>query len=49
MNRRRLFLDEAPGEVRGVVTLDDRPERLLLWRDGDEPRLLGEATWLYRW
>jgi Ribonuclease G/E len=39
MSRRRIFLDEAPGEARGVVTLDDRPERLLIWRDGDEPRL----------
>jgi hypothetical protein len=39
MSRRRIFLDGAPGEVRGVVTLDDRPERLLLWRDGDDPRL----------
>jgi Ribonuclease G/E len=39
MSRRRLFLDEAPGEVRGIVTLDDRPERLLIQRDDDEPRL----------
>jgi hypothetical protein len=39
MSRRRIFLDDAPGEARGVVTLDDRPERLLIWRDGDDPRL----------
>ena len=39
MSRRRLFLDEGPGESRGVVTLDDLPERLLLWRDNDESRV----------
>jgi Ribonuclease G/E len=39
MSRRQLFLDEAPGEIRGVLTLDDRPERLLIVRDDDEPRL----------
>jgi Ribonuclease G/E len=39
MSRRRLYLDEAPGEVRGVVTLDDRPERLLIHRHDDEPKL----------
>jgi Ribonuclease G/E len=39
MSRRRLFLDRVPGEQRGVVTLDDRPERLLIHRDDDEPRL----------
>jgi len=39
MSRRRLFLDDAPGELRGVVTLDDRPERLLIHRNDDEPRL----------
>jgi len=39
MSRRRLFLDEAPGEVRGVVTLDERPERMLLCWDSDEPRV----------
>jgi Ribonuclease G/E len=33
--RRRLFLDRAPGETRGLVTLDGRPERLLIERDGD--------------
>lgn len=35
--RRRLYLDDAPGELRGVVTLDGLPERLLLARgDADE-------------
>ena len=39
---RRLYLDASPGEVRGVATLDGRPERLLIARDGDEaPRLGG--------
>jgi Ribonuclease G/E len=32
---RRLYLDLAPGEARGVVTLDGKPERLLIER-GDE-------------
>ena len=35
MSRRRLYLDRAPGETRGVVTLDGRPERLLIARPGD--------------
>jgi Ribonuclease G/E len=39
MSRRALYLDNAPGESRGVVMLDDRPERLILRRDGDDPRL----------
>jgi len=39
MSRRAVYLDRSPGEVRGVVTLDDRPERLMLWRDDDDPRL----------
>ncbi len=38
---RRLYLDRTPGEARGVVTLDGRPERLLIERaDADRgPRL----------
>jgi Ribonuclease G/E len=38
---RRLFLDRSPGELRGVVTLGGRPERLLIEREGEEglPRL----------
>jgi Ribonuclease G/E len=35
MSERRLYLDRAPGEMRGVVTLDGRPERLLIARPGD--------------
>lgn len=35
MSRRRLYLDEAPGEMRGVVTLDGLPERLLISRSDD--------------
>jgi Ribonuclease G/E len=35
MSERRLYLDAAPGETRGVVTLDGRPERLLIARDDD--------------
>lgn len=38
MTERRLFLDVGVGEVRGVVMLDGRPERLLIRRDGDDPR-----------
>ncbi|HEY5410844.1 MAG TPA: ribonuclease E/G [Caulobacteraceae bacterium] len=34
MTGRRLYLDEGPGEARGVVTLDGRPERLLIEREG---------------
>lgn len=32
---RRLYLDISPGEARGVVTLDGRPERLLIHREGE--------------
>ncbi len=37
MTQRRLYLDEGAGERRGVVTLDGRPERLLIERDDDLP------------
>lgn len=40
MSERRAFLDRGFGESRGVVTLDGRPERLLIRRDGDDPRSL---------
>lgn len=40
MSERRLYLDRSIGEVRGVVTLGGAPERLLIRRDGDEPKLL---------
>ncbi|WP_309644409.1 hypothetical protein [Phenylobacterium sp.] len=36
MSERRLYLDRGIGETRGVVTLDGRPERLLIARDGDD-------------
>ena len=39
MSGRRAFLDATPGESRGVVTLDGRPEHLLIRRDDDDPRL----------
>jgi len=35
--KRALYLDGAPGERRGVVTLDGRPERLLIQRLDDPP------------
>ncbi len=35
MSERRAYLDIGIGETRGVVTLDGRPERLLIARDGD--------------
>src|SRR5277367_6131688 len=37
MNRRRLYLDRAPGESRGVVMLGGRPERLMIVRADDPP------------
>jgi hypothetical protein len=37
MTERRLYLDVGVGEARGVVSLDGRPERLLIARDGDAP------------
>ncbi|MBS0359801.1 MAG: ribonuclease E/G [Proteobacteria bacterium] len=39
MSLRRTYLDRGIGETRAVVTLDGRPERLLIRRDDDEPRL----------
>ncbi|HTX51148.1 MAG TPA: ribonuclease E/G [Caulobacteraceae bacterium] len=35
MSQRRAYLDVGVGETRGVVTLDGRPERLLIVRDDD--------------
>jgi Ribonuclease G/E len=40
MSDRRIYLDRGIGETRGVVTLDGRPERLIVRRDDDDPRLL---------
>jgi Ribonuclease G/E len=37
VSRRALFLDDAPGERRGVVMLDGRPERLVISRSDDIP------------
>lgn len=48
MSERRLFLDQGLGVTRGVVTLDGRPERLLLHRDDDEPRLMLGARLMAR-
>ena len=39
MSGRQFFLDRGVGEIRGVVTLEGRPERLLIQRDGDIPAL----------
>ena len=35
MTERRLYLDDSAGERRGVVTLDGRPERLIIQRTDD--------------
>ena len=35
MSTRALYLDRSPGEVRGLVTLGGKPERLLIERDGE--------------
>jgi len=37
MSRREGFLDVGVGETRAVITLDGRPERLIVERDGDLP------------
>ena len=39
MSVRRSYLDHGVGEDRGVVTLDGRPERLLIRRQGDDLRV----------
>ncbi len=39
MSERRGYLDRGVGETRGVVTLDGRPERLLIRRDDEDLRL----------
>jgi hypothetical protein len=40
MIQRHIYIDEGPGETRGVITLGRRPERLLSQRiGGDFPRL----------
>lgn len=37
MSERKFFLDKGIGETRAVVTLDGRPERLMIERAGDDP------------
>ena len=37
MSGRSFFIDKGIGETRGVVTLDGRPERLLIARAGEDP------------
>ena len=39
MSGLEAFLDETPGEVRGVVARNGRFERLIIQRESDEPRL----------
>jgi hypothetical protein len=36
VNARAAFVDRSIGEVRGVITLDDLPERLIVRRDDDD-------------
>lgn len=48
MSERRIFLDHGLGESRGVVTLGGRPERLIVRRDGDDPRLVLGARLIAR-
>jgi hypothetical protein len=39
MSRVEVFLDETPGEARGLIARDGRFERLILQRDDDPPQL----------
>jgi hypothetical protein len=41
MADRRIHIDVAPGQTRGVITMDGRPERLVIERDGAAWPLLG--------
>ncbi len=41
MAQRRIYIDEGAGEIRGVVTLGGRPERLVLHRVGQSYPQLG--------
>ncbi|HWE45749.1 MAG TPA: ribonuclease E/G [Caulobacteraceae bacterium] len=43
--QRRLYIDPAPGEARGVVTLDGKIERLLIDRAGEPLRARLGETW----
>ena len=42
MSERRLFIDRGPGETRGVILLDGRPERLLIERSGEAIARIGD-------
>lgn len=42
MSERRLFIDRGPGETRGVILLDGRPERLLIERAGEAFARVGD-------
>jgi hypothetical protein len=46
VSQRRLYLDQGFGETRGVLTIDGRPHRLLIDREGDWPsqRLGAQST-----
>jgi len=41
MAQRHIYIDEGPGETRGVIASDGRPERLLRHRAGQDYPLLG--------
>lgn len=40
MSTRTIYIDRAPGEIRAVLAIDERPERLLIHRDGDVAGLM---------
>ncbi|MGH6992556.1 MAG: ribonuclease E/G [Caulobacteraceae bacterium] len=45
MAERRALIDESAGEARGVVLLEDRPERLIIRRASDPPvQMLGARS-----
>ncbi|MDZ4367115.1 MAG: ribonuclease E/G [Afipia sp.] len=48
MSERRSYLDRGIGEIRGVVTLDGRPERLIIRRDTDDARVMEGARLVAR-
>lgn len=42
MSERRVFIDHGPGETRGVVTVNGRPERLWIERAGEARARVGD-------
>ena len=48
MNARRFFLDPSAGETRGVVTLDDQPERFIVRRHDEDAALSLGAQFVAR-